>query len=91
MTTRRGFLGAILAAGVGPAIVRAESLMVLPRREIALPWATSWEPLLPEGWVWRTSHYGGAVRWTNEGVLFNPEWGTTAIRIACPPTSLRPA
>jgi len=36
---RRGFLGAILAAGVAPAIVRAESLMkiVVPRQELILP------------------------------------------------------
>jgi len=30
MSTRRGFLGAMLAAAVAPAVVRAESLMRLP-------------------------------------------------------------
>lgn len=34
---RRGFLGAILAAGVAPAIVRVESLMVIKARPIAVP------------------------------------------------------
>ncbi len=38
---RRGFLGAILATGVAPAFVRAESLMriVVPSREIWTPYA----------------------------------------------------
>ncbi len=37
--TRRGFLGAMLAAGSAPAFVRAESLMkiVVPKKEIILP------------------------------------------------------
>lgn len=36
---RRGFLGAILAAGVAPAIVRSSSLMklVVPSQEIIVP------------------------------------------------------
>jgi hypothetical protein len=37
MTSRRGFLGAILAAAAAPAIVRAESLMKIyvPQQELA--------------------------------------------------------
>ncbi len=35
---RRGFLGAMLAAGVAPAIVRADSLMrIVPRDVVILP------------------------------------------------------
>lgn len=34
---RRGFLGSILAACAAPAIVRAESLMVLPAQNIWVP------------------------------------------------------
>jgi len=39
MTDRRGFLGAMLAAAMAPAIVRAESLMKIyvPPQEILLP------------------------------------------------------
>lgn len=35
---RRGFLGAILAAGVAPAIVRASSLMVVHNRIVVPEW-----------------------------------------------------
>lgn len=38
ITTRRGFLGSILALGVAPAIVRADSLMrIVPRDTVVLP------------------------------------------------------
>ncbi len=35
--SRRGFLGGLLAVVSAPAIVRVESLMVLPRPEIIIP------------------------------------------------------
>lgn len=42
MTTRRGFLGAILAAGVAPAVVKSGLLMptralIAPSQELAIP------------------------------------------------------
>jgi hypothetical protein len=36
VTTRRGFLGSILALGVAPAIVRADSLMRIVPREVEI-------------------------------------------------------
>lgn len=47
-TTRRGFLGAMLAAAAAPAFVRADSLMqiVVPKQEIILP---TLNILIPEG------------------------------------------
>jgi hypothetical protein len=43
MTTRRGFLGALLAAAVAPAIVRASSLMPIYVPKIILPsYLTLW-------------------------------------------------
>jgi hypothetical protein len=47
MTTRRGFLGLILASAAAPAIVRASSLMpiVVPKPELVVP-----------GWLYTHSH-----------------------------------
>jgi hypothetical protein len=60
MTTRRGFLGSILAACAAPAIVRAESLMILPSRKLLLPDTirifVNGDELLPYEWHWRSFH-----------------------------------
>jgi hypothetical protein len=45
MTTRRGFLGSILALGVAPAIVRADSLMrIVPRETTIIGWGLRTSP-----------------------------------------------
>jgi hypothetical protein len=50
MTTRRGFLGSILALGVAPAIVRADSLMRIVPRETTILSAVD-HRMLPPGTV----------------------------------------
>ena len=48
---RRGFLGAMLAAGTAPALVRAESLMKLwvPPQELVSPPTTIWHAQMEQG------------------------------------------
>jgi hypothetical protein len=48
---RRGFIGSILAACAAPAIVRAESLMILPSRKL----------LVPELWMHGINGVSGAL------------------------------
>jgi hypothetical protein len=65
MTTRRGFLGSILAACAAPAIVRAESLMILPSRKLLLPATTL---VLADPPTWTAADGLGAFRYV---VLYN--------------------
>ena len=52
MTTRRGFLGSILALGAAPAIVRADSLMrIVPRETRVLTFLSSPSETLTHGQV----------------------------------------
>jgi hypothetical protein len=87
-TSRRGFLGAMLAAAVAPAFVRADSLMqlVVPNKEIILP---SLELALPSGMaagtytasVWVKNH-GGV--WERIVKTFEVAAAGRAIKIAMP-------
>jgi hypothetical protein len=58
MIHRRLFLGGLLAAAAGPAIVRASSLMrVVPRSIIMQPWDVDWcHPTMmnqESPWLWQ--------------------------------------
>lgn len=60
MISRRGFLGMVLALGVAPAIVRAESLMPLWVRRSEMPDSVS--------------TYAGGITWIDTVYPTTEEW-----------------